>query len=127
VFTKVEARTNPPGNRGSRLSTRAIQAAPIARATRALPVTHLARVTKTRVAKGVRWALLRAIPRTLAIEVKASEVATETRAATVTETYPTIETRRAIEVEVLVAIMTDTPRIIAEAWAAAVLLVARYP
>jgi hypothetical protein len=103
VFTKVEARTNPPGNRGSRLSTR--------------------------VAKGVRWALLRAIPRTLAIEVKASEVATETRAATVTETCPTIEmeTRRAIEVEVLVAIMTDTPRIIAEAWAAAVLLVARYP
>ena len=98
-------------------STRAIQAAPIARATRALPVTHLVRVTKTRVAKGVRWALLRAILRTLAIEVKASAVATETRAATVTETCRTIEveTRRAIEAAVLVAIMTDTPRKIAGA------------
>ena len=98
AFTKAEARMNPPDNRGSRLSTRAIQAAPVARATRALPVMHLVRVTKTRVAKGVRWALLRAVPGTLAIEVI-----------------------------VLVAIMTDTPRIIAEAWAAAALLVARYP
>ena len=117
MFIKAEARTNPPGNRGSRLRTRAIQAAPIARATRALPVTHLVRVTKTRVAKGVRWALLRAILRTLAIEVKASAVATETRAATVTETCRTIEveTRRAIEAAVLVAIMTDTPRKIAGA------------
>ena len=106
MFTKAEARTNPPGNRGSRLSMRAIQAARVARATRALPVTHLVRVTKTRGAKGVRWALLRAVPGTLAIEV---------------------ETRRAIEVAVLVAIMTDTPRIIAEAWAVAALLVARYP
>jgi hypothetical protein len=114
VFTKTEASTNLLGNRENRLSMWAIQAAPVVRATPALPVTHLVRVTKTRMAKGVRWVLLRAVPGTLAIEVEASAVARGTRAATVTETCPTIEveTRPAIEVEILVAIMADTPRVI---------------
>jgi hypothetical protein len=117
VVTKTEASTNLLGNRENRLSMRAIQAAPVVRATPALPVAHLVRVTKTRMAKGVGWVLLRAVPGTLAIEVEASAVARGTRAATVTATCPTIEveTRPAIEVEILVATMADTPRVIAEA------------
>ena len=113
VVTKTEASTNLLGNRENRL----IQAAPVVRATPALPVAHLVRVTKTRMAKGVGWVLLRAVPGTLAIEVEASAVARGTRAATVTATCPTIEveTRPAIEVEILVATMADTPRVIAEA------------
>jgi hypothetical protein len=117
VFTKTEASTNLLGNRENRLSIRAIQAAPVVRATPALLAMHQVRVTKARMAKRVRCVLLRVVPGTLAIVVEASAVARETRAATVTETCPTIEveTRPAIGVEVLVAIMADTPRIIAEA------------
>ena len=62
MFTKMEASTNLLGNRENRLSMWAIQAAPVVRATRALPPMDRVRVTKTRMAKGVPRALSRAGP-----------------------------------------------------------------
>ena len=58
VFTKTEASTNLLGNRENRRSIRATPAAPVVRATPALLAVHQVRVTKTRMAKGVRWVLL---------------------------------------------------------------------
>jgi hypothetical protein len=51
VFTKTEASTNLLGNRENRLSIRAIQAAPVARATPALLAMHQVRRAPLRAAE----------------------------------------------------------------------------
>lgn len=79
------------------------QAAPVARATRARPVTHLVPVTQTRVARWVAWALDLERPRV------------RLRVATGIRPAVAVETRPAIEVEIPPATGADTPRVIAEA------------